>query len=50
MEQAKEKKTTSEKPGSLIPPDFKGALSALLKGISKLKEEKGRNVNKKPSD
>jgi len=40
MSESKEKKTTSKKPVSLAPLDFKEALAALLKVKPKLKEEK----------
>jgi len=46
-----QKKTTSEKPVSLAPLDFKEALAALLKVKPKQKEEKvEEKKEEKPSD
>ena len=46
-----EKKTTSEKPVSLAPLDFKEALAALLKVKPKSKEEKAKEKKEqKPTE
>jgi len=46
-----DEKVTNEKPVSLFPLDFKGALNALLKVKPKQKEEKAKvKEEEKPSD
>jgi hypothetical protein len=46
-----DEKVTNEKPVSLFPLDFKGALNALLKVKPKQKEEKAKvKKEEKPSD